>query len=229
MAQRYGKIVNVGGTFGMRGRAGRVAYSASKWGLRGIDQELRARTRPLQHQRQLRRARHGRRAPVPQQSLPRHGPQARHLAKTEAARRHAEDYALSASRPTATSPTPACSWPATYRARSRASICRSTAAGRRYEDAARRHPEPARASPTHRRHPDQTPSSRTERSADPGSTPRKKMGPGSGAGTTAGLARDGPRALPAIQYAQPLSSRTERSADPGSTAQPSVDPGSGPG
>src|SRR6202000_2089937 len=36
MAQRYGKIVNVGGAFGMRGRAGRVAYSASKWGLRGI-------------------------------------------------------------------------------------------------------------------------------------------------------------------------------------------------
>ena len=36
MAQRYGKIVNVGGTFGMRGRAGWMAYSASKWGLRGI-------------------------------------------------------------------------------------------------------------------------------------------------------------------------------------------------
>ncbi|MFA6264952.1 MAG: SDR family NAD(P)-dependent oxidoreductase [Pseudolabrys sp.] len=36
IAQRYGKIVNVGGTFGMRGRAGRLAYSASKWGLRGI-------------------------------------------------------------------------------------------------------------------------------------------------------------------------------------------------
>jgi NAD(P)-dependent dehydrogenase (short-subunit alcohol dehydrogenase family) len=34
--QRYGKIVNVGGTFGMRGRAGRLAYSASKWGVRGI-------------------------------------------------------------------------------------------------------------------------------------------------------------------------------------------------
>ena len=34
--RRYGKIVNVGGTFGMRGRAGRIAYSASKWGLRGI-------------------------------------------------------------------------------------------------------------------------------------------------------------------------------------------------
>ena len=36
MAQRGGKVVNVGGTFGMRGRAMRLAYSASKWGLRGI-------------------------------------------------------------------------------------------------------------------------------------------------------------------------------------------------
>jgi 3-oxoacyl-[acyl-carrier protein] reductase len=36
VAQSYGKIVNVGGTFGMRGRAWRMAYSASKWGLRGI-------------------------------------------------------------------------------------------------------------------------------------------------------------------------------------------------
>lgn len=36
MAQRFGKIINVGGTFGMRGRAGRLAYSASKWGLRGV-------------------------------------------------------------------------------------------------------------------------------------------------------------------------------------------------
>ncbi|WP_149537484.1 SDR family NAD(P)-dependent oxidoreductase [Siccirubricoccus phaeus] len=36
MAQRSGKVVNVGGTFGMRGRALRLAYSASKWGLRGI-------------------------------------------------------------------------------------------------------------------------------------------------------------------------------------------------
>jgi len=36
IAQRYGKIVNVGGTFGLRGRAGRMAYAASKWGLRGM-------------------------------------------------------------------------------------------------------------------------------------------------------------------------------------------------
>lgn len=33
---KAGKIVNVGGTFGLRGKAGRAAYSASKWGLRGI-------------------------------------------------------------------------------------------------------------------------------------------------------------------------------------------------
>jgi 3-oxoacyl-[acyl-carrier protein] reductase len=36
IAARYGKIVNVGGSFGMRGHAMRMAYSASKWGLRGI-------------------------------------------------------------------------------------------------------------------------------------------------------------------------------------------------
>ncbi|OYW10760.1 MAG: short-chain dehydrogenase [Rhodospirillales bacterium 12-71-4] len=36
IAAGSGKIVNVGGTFGMRGRAGRSAYSASKWGLRGL-------------------------------------------------------------------------------------------------------------------------------------------------------------------------------------------------
>jgi NAD(P)-dependent dehydrogenase (short-subunit alcohol dehydrogenase family) len=34
--QRSGKIVNIGGTFGLRGRALRMGYSASKWGLRGI-------------------------------------------------------------------------------------------------------------------------------------------------------------------------------------------------
>jgi 3-oxoacyl-[acyl-carrier protein] reductase len=36
IGQRYGKVVNVGGTFGLRGRAGRAAYSASKWALRGL-------------------------------------------------------------------------------------------------------------------------------------------------------------------------------------------------
>ena len=36
MARRYGKICNVGDTFGLRAAPGRMAYSASKWGLRGI-------------------------------------------------------------------------------------------------------------------------------------------------------------------------------------------------
>ncbi|QCK85105.1 SDR family oxidoreductase [Phreatobacter aquaticus] len=45
--QRYGKIVNVGGTFGMRGRAGRMAYSASKWGLRGITKSFALEVGPL--------------------------------------------------------------------------------------------------------------------------------------------------------------------------------------
>ena len=40
IARRSGKIVNVGGTFGLRGRAGRVSYSASKWGLRGLTKSM---------------------------------------------------------------------------------------------------------------------------------------------------------------------------------------------
>jgi NAD(P)-dependent dehydrogenase (short-subunit alcohol dehydrogenase family) len=36
MAHRHGRIINIGGTYGMRGRAGRTAYSAAKWGLRGL-------------------------------------------------------------------------------------------------------------------------------------------------------------------------------------------------
>lgn len=36
IARRCGRIVNIGGTYGLRGRAGRAAYSAAKWGLRGL-------------------------------------------------------------------------------------------------------------------------------------------------------------------------------------------------
>ena len=36
LAQRYGKIVNVSGTSGLRGYKHRAAYSASKWALRGL-------------------------------------------------------------------------------------------------------------------------------------------------------------------------------------------------
>ncbi|MCW2370974.1 SDR family NAD(P)-dependent oxidoreductase [Sphingobium sp. B11D3D] len=35
-AAGHGRIVNIGGNHGMRGRAGRSSYSASKWGLRGL-------------------------------------------------------------------------------------------------------------------------------------------------------------------------------------------------
>jgi NAD(P)-dependent dehydrogenase (short-subunit alcohol dehydrogenase family) len=47
IARRGGKIVNVGGTFGMRGRAGRMAYSASKWGLRGITKSFALEVGPF--------------------------------------------------------------------------------------------------------------------------------------------------------------------------------------
>jgi NAD(P)-dependent dehydrogenase (short-subunit alcohol dehydrogenase family) len=36
IAQRYGKIVNIGGGSGMRGYRYRAAYSASKWAVRGL-------------------------------------------------------------------------------------------------------------------------------------------------------------------------------------------------
>jgi len=36
VARRSGRVINIGGTYGMRGRAGRSAYSAAKWGLRGL-------------------------------------------------------------------------------------------------------------------------------------------------------------------------------------------------
>ena len=47
MAQKYGKVINVGGTFGLRGRAGRMAYSASKWGLRGITKSFALEAGPF--------------------------------------------------------------------------------------------------------------------------------------------------------------------------------------
>lgn len=47
IARRAGKVVNVGGTFGMRGRAGRMAYSASKWGLRGITKSFALEAGPF--------------------------------------------------------------------------------------------------------------------------------------------------------------------------------------
>jgi NAD(P)-dependent dehydrogenase (short-subunit alcohol dehydrogenase family) len=47
IAQSYGKVVNVGGTFGLHGRSGRMAYSASKWGLRGITKSFAIEAGPF--------------------------------------------------------------------------------------------------------------------------------------------------------------------------------------
>ena len=91
--QGSGKIVNVGGTFGMRGRAGRMAYSASKWGLRGITKSFALEAGP-----------HGINVNCVAPGMV-DGPRFRdkvcaNMAKTrgispeEAATRHAADYAL---------------------------------------------------------------------------------------------------------------------------------------
>ena len=47
MERRYGKVVNIGGTFGLRGRAGRLSYSASKWGMRGLTKSFALEAGPF--------------------------------------------------------------------------------------------------------------------------------------------------------------------------------------
>jgi NAD(P)-dependent dehydrogenase (short-subunit alcohol dehydrogenase family) len=91
--QRSGKIVNVGGTFGMRGRAGRMAYSASKWGLRGITKSFALEVG--EHNINVNCVAPGmvdgprfREKVVPTMA------KKLGISQEEAARRHAEDYAL---------------------------------------------------------------------------------------------------------------------------------------
>ena len=91
-------------------------------------QELCARSRPVQHQRQLRRARHGRRPALSRQGLRRHG-QALGISSKRRPSGTPPNMRSSASPSTTTSPMPACFLPATPRARSPVSICRSMAAG----------------------------------------------------------------------------------------------------
>jgi 3-oxoacyl-[acyl-carrier protein] reductase len=92
-AQREGRIVNVGGTFGMRGRAGRLAYSASKWGLRGITKSFALEVG--QYGIAVNNVAPGMvdgprfREKVCREMAVRLG-----ISEDEAARRHAEDYAL---------------------------------------------------------------------------------------------------------------------------------------
>jgi NAD(P)-dependent dehydrogenase (short-subunit alcohol dehydrogenase family) len=93
VAQRYGKIVNVGGTFGMRGRAGRMAYSASKWGLRGVTKSTALEAGP--HNINVNYVAPGMvegprfRTKVIPDVMARYG-----LTEEEAVARHAEEYAL---------------------------------------------------------------------------------------------------------------------------------------
>jgi 3-oxoacyl-[acyl-carrier protein] reductase len=93
VAQRWGKVVNVGGTFGMRGRAGRLAYSASKWGLRGITKSFALELGP--HNINVNNVAPGMvdgprfREKVCREMAARLG-----ITEEEAATRHAADYAL---------------------------------------------------------------------------------------------------------------------------------------
>jgi 3-oxoacyl-[acyl-carrier protein] reductase len=93
IAREYGHIVNVGGTFGMRGRAGRMAYSASKWGLRGITKSFALELGP--HNINVNTVAPGMvdgprfRDKVCREMALRLG-----ISEAEAAERHAADYAL---------------------------------------------------------------------------------------------------------------------------------------
>ncbi len=93
VAQRWGKIVNVGGTFGLRGRAGRLAYSASKWGLRGITKSFALELG--QHNINVNNVAPGMvDGPRFREKVCREMAQRLGITEEEAARRHAADYAL---------------------------------------------------------------------------------------------------------------------------------------
>ena len=47
LAQRYGKIVNISGTSGLRGYKNRAAYSSSKWALRGLTRTVALEVGPF--------------------------------------------------------------------------------------------------------------------------------------------------------------------------------------
>ncbi len=93
VAKRWGKIVNVGGTFGMRGRAGRLAYSASKWGLRGITKSFALELGP--HSINVNNVAPGMvDGPRFREKVCRDMARRLGITEAEAAARHAADYAL---------------------------------------------------------------------------------------------------------------------------------------
>jgi NAD(P)-dependent dehydrogenase (short-subunit alcohol dehydrogenase family) len=91
--QRYGKVVNVGGTFGMRGRAGRVAYSTSKWGLRGLTKSFALEVGP--HNINVNCVAPGMvDGPRFREKVCRDMAERLGISEAEAAERHAADYAM---------------------------------------------------------------------------------------------------------------------------------------
>lgn len=93
MAQNYGKVVNIGGTFGMKGRAGRLAYSASKWGLRGITKSFALEAGP--HNINVNCVAPGMvDGPRFRDKVCKTMAEKLGITEAEAAKRHAEDYAL---------------------------------------------------------------------------------------------------------------------------------------
>jgi len=93
IARRAGKIVNVGGTFGMRGRAGRMAYSASKWGLRGITKSTAIEAGPYNINVNCVAPGMVDGARFREKVIP-SLMQAKGVSETEAVTKHAEEYAL---------------------------------------------------------------------------------------------------------------------------------------
>ncbi|MEM0937092.1 MAG: SDR family NAD(P)-dependent oxidoreductase [Pseudomonadota bacterium] len=88
-----GRIVNVGGTFGMRGRAGRLAYSSSKWALRGLTKSFALELGP--HGITVNTVAPGMvDGPRFREKVCAHMAAEHQISLEEAARRHAADYAL---------------------------------------------------------------------------------------------------------------------------------------
>ena len=130
MANRYGKIVNVGGTFGMRGRAGRMAYSASKWGLRGMTKSVALEAGAYNINVNCVAPGMVDGPAFPRQGLRGHGKAPRASALPRRRNGTLPNMRCGESQPMQTWPMRACFWQAMWRGRSPGWISRSTAAGR---------------------------------------------------------------------------------------------------
>jgi NAD(P)-dependent dehydrogenase (short-subunit alcohol dehydrogenase family) len=128
IARGYGHIVNVGGTFGMRGRAGRVAYSASKWGLRGITKSFALELGP--HNINVNYVAPGMvDGPRFRDKICGEMAQRLGISEAEAAKRQPPVMRCGGSRRIPMSRMPACSWRRRFPGRSPGWICLSMAVG----------------------------------------------------------------------------------------------------